>query len=195
MLMRTLHRAAAHPVVYDWIQQLVGYREIVRRVASHLDVDAAALVLDVGAGTGNLRGLVDERATYVWLDSDPVKLRGFRSMGAGGHALLGDARRIGLRDRAVACALCVDLSHHLPDDGLARLMQELARVARDRIIFVDAVARPRSAVSRMLWWLDRGSYPRTEDVIVAALRGSLAVDHIERFTVYHSYLLCVGRPK
>ena len=99
-----------------------------------------------------------------------------------------------MRDRGVDYVVCVDVAHHLTDDQLAGMMREFARVVRRQVIFVDAVKRPDSVLSRILWGLDRGSYPRTEAALLTALGRTLRVERVERFTVYHGYLLCVASP-
>ena len=132
------------------------------------------------------------RATYIWLDNDPVKLDGFLAKGnSRSFAMLADAPRLAVRDRGVDYVVCVDVAHHLTDDQLAGMMGEFARVVRRQVIFVDALKRQDSAVSRFLWGLDRGSHPRTDAEFLTALGRTLRV---ERFTIFHSYLLCVASP-
>ena len=194
MSVRLLHRVAAHPLVYDWIQRGAGYAEVSGRVARCLPAETPATVLDVGAGTGNLRRVVPGGASYIWLDNDLVKLNGFLAKGSRSFAMLADASRLAVRDRGVDYIVCVDVSHHLTDDQLAGMMREFARVVRRQVVFVDAVKRPDSVLSRILWGLDRGSQPRTEAALLTALGRTLRVERVERFTVYHTYLLCVARP-
>ncbi len=195
VIMRTIHRVAANPTVYDWIQRLAGYRVVASRISACLGSEMTS-VLDVGAGTGALYELLDSDTSYIWLDEDPQKLGGFRSrVEAGCNAVLGDATRIGLQGRVVDYVVCVNVAHHLSDRGFARMVRELARVARKQVLFLDPVVKLRSPLSRILWALDRGSNPRTEDSLLRFLGESIELQRIERFTVYHSYLLCVGRPK
>ena len=195
MSVRLLHRVAAHPLVYDLIQRVAGYAEVSGRVARCLPPETAATVLDVGAGTGNLRRVVRGAACYIWLDNDPVKLDGFLAKGSRSLAMLSDASRLAVRDRSVDYVVCVAVAHHLPDDQLAGMLREFARVVRRQVIFVDPVKRPDSVLSRILWGLDRGSHPRTEAALLTALGRALRVERVERFTVYHTYLLCVANPQ
>ena len=194
MPVRLLHRLAAHPLVYDWIQRGAGYAEVSGRVAQCLPTETPATVLDVGAGTGNLRRAVPGGATYIWLDNDPVKLDGFLAKGSRSFAMLADAPHLAVRDGGVDYVVCVDVAHHLTDDQLAGMMGEFARIVRRQVIFVDALNRPESAVSRVLWGLDRGSHPRTDAALLTALGRTLRVERVERFTIFHTYLLCVASP-
>ena len=164
-----VHRVAAYPLVYDWIQRGTGYAEVSSRVARCLPTGTPATVLDVGAGTGNLQSVVRGGACYIWLDNDPVKLDGFLAKGSHAFAMLADALRLAVRDRGVDYLVCVAVAHHLRDDQLAGMMREFARVVRRQVIFMDPVKRPDSVLSRFLWGLDRGSYPRTDAALLTAL--------------------------
>jgi len=132
---------------------------------------------------------------YIWLDSDPQKLRGFRAKGLPGMMILGDAARIPLRDRSVDVALCFLMSHHLTDEELSALFRELARLCRNKMIFLDALNEPGSFVSRLLWKYDRGSHPRTVATLHELITGSFNLIYAEQFKIYHTYVLWVGEPK
>jgi SAM-dependent methyltransferase len=185
----------ARPVVYDAIQAVAGLRHTRRRLApfvAHLEGD----LLDVGGGTGLILPLLPATARYLWLDNDPLKLRGFRlRAGPGARGILGDATRLCLRDASVDLAVCIAVSHHLAPGDLERAVAELARVVRRRLVFLDALDRPSSWVSRVLWRLDRGSFPRSAEALRGVLEQWFEVEHVERYTVYHEYMLWAGRPR
>ena len=131
----------------------------------------------------------------MWLDEDPLKLQGFRARDTGDPALLGDATHLGIANRCVEVTLCSGLSHHLSDDEVSRLFVELARVTKDKLVFLDAVDDPSSRVSRILWSADRGSYPRTEERLLELLGRNFAIESHERFKPAHTFVLCVCQPK
>jgi SAM-dependent methyltransferase len=192
MIRDLLHRVVSHPGVYDRVQELAGVREIQRRVAPFLAL-AEGTVLDVGGGTGNFRELTPRAARYVLIDLDTEKVAGFTRKYPDGTALVGDGTSLCLGNASVDTALCVAVSHHLDDGQLHALFAEAARVAVNRVVFVDAVRTDRP-VSRLLWRYDRGSHPRDAAVLEDAMRSRFALEHVERFTVYHTYLLMVGAP-
>ena len=88
----------------------------------------------------------------------------------------------------------VEVSHHLPDGALRACLDEAARVTRDRFLFVDALHGPRLR-SRLLWQLDLGRFPRSENELVGALEASFQLERVERFRVNHDHLLCVCVPR
>ncbi len=194
MLVDLLHKVAANPRVYDWIQQAVGCERVFSRVQRHFELSPGRSVLEVGAGTGLLRSYLPVQSKYIWLDSDPQKLQGFRQKYGSAAAILGDATQIGLGSGVVDDVLCASVTHHIPDETVASLFAEAARVARERLIFLDPVLSP-SCRSRLLWSLDRGSFPRRPE----RLRELIAVDFVieaeEEFEVMHRYLLCVAKPR
>ena len=183
------------PGIYDAVQRLAGWDVIAGALRSHLRETASQVVLEVGAGTGTNRMVLSGEARYVWLDNDAHKLTEFRRKVRGAMGIMGDGTRLPLCSKSVDATICVCVSHHLSDQNLRTLFQEAARVTRRKWVFVDAVKDRLSFTSRLLWRLDQGRHPRQGDKIVSLMRDCFHVDHIERHTVYHEYLLCVGRPK
>jgi uncharacterized protein YbaR (Trm112 family) len=179
------------PFVYDAVQRLAGSEGISRRIRPILRDAGGTLVLDAGAGTGNFEALLPGSARYLWLDTDTNKLAGFRAKSQA-PAVLGDATRMPLKDRSVDWALAVGMSHHLDDDELGRLLDELRRVVRERLFFLDAVVTP-AYKSRLLWRYDRGRHPRSANVLRTQLALRFDIESDEEFTVRHRYLLVTGK--
>ena len=194
MITRVAHRVASHPAVYDAIQRTVGTPRTRELLREHLAGAAGKTVLDVGAGTGRFRDTLPDGAKYVWLDNDPQKLAGFKAKQPEDETILADATNIPLGDKSVDYAVCVAVAHHLPEDRFATLVRELARVTSERVLFMDPV-RAEGGVPRLLWRFDRGTYPRSADELVAALREHLEVERVERYSKRHHYVFCVAAPK
>jgi uncharacterized protein YbaR (Trm112 family) len=188
---RALHSVVAVPFVYDLVQRLAGAQRIFERMKPILEQTDGAIVLDAGAGTGTIEGLLPRSARYVWLDPDPQKLSGFRHKSEA-PAVLGDATRIPFKDGSVDWAISIAVSHHLDDEELAGMLDELRRVVRKRLFFLDAVVAPAYA-SRLLWRYDRGRHPRSADSLRKQLAMRFDIVSDEEFTVLHRYLLVTGR--
>jgi ubiquinone/menaquinone biosynthesis C-methylase UbiE len=108
--------------------------------------------------------------------------------------MLGDATRLGLKDKSVDYATCTAVTHHLTDTELSAFVHELARVVRCKLILQDAV-QSNGWISRLLWKYDRGSHPRSAQALIAALEIGFAIEHVEYYSIYHRYLLVVGIPR
>lgn len=193
-LVRALHTIAARPSVYDRIQDLAGARKLRARVAQRLFDAHGKAVLDIGAGTGALARDLPPTATYLWLDNDLQKLSGFLAGHTDVLAVIADATRMPLRDGAVDFAVCVNVSHHLEDAELARLLADAERVAVERLVFVDAVVTPRIR-SRLLWHYDRGGRPRTAERLVEAVGVAFDVSEVERVQINHEYAIITAHPR
>lgn len=187
--------ATASPWVYNQIQMLFGLKETQQRLSPFLAKMHQKIVLDVGAGTGPYRSLLPETARYIWLDIDAGKLKVFQHRRMLPPAVLGDATRLCLHDHSVDYALCIALSHHLSNQQLSCLFSELARIVREKIIFLDALDRPDSLVSRLLWKYDDGSFPRSAAALIAAIEAQFEIEQTEKYKIQHHYLLCIARPK
>jgi len=192
MITELLHKVAANPTVYDWIQYAAGCERVFDRIQPHLPNSGS--LLEVGAGTGLLADRVSANVRYIWLDNDTQKLAGVRSKYRNIRAVLSDATRIALASKSVDDVLCVAVTHHIPDEVVPLFFDEMARVVKGRLIFLDPVLRPDSWISKTLWSLDRGSYPRTPSRLRELIGQSFRITSDEVFAVYHLYLLCTAIP-
>jgi SAM-dependent methyltransferase len=193
-----LHRVVAQPVVYDAVQAMAGASELNRRLAARIgSLPPRALIVDVGGGTGLPRSMLPDDSTYVCLDPDPVKLRGFMGKHRPGYAVCGDAAALPLPDGTVDLAVCKDVGHHLTDPQLALLFRECNRVLRlgARMIFIDAALAADRLRSRALWRYDRGSHPRSHDAMKQAMESEFQITEWETFAIIHRYVLGVGQPR
>jgi ubiquinone/menaquinone biosynthesis C-methylase UbiE len=196
MLTKLLHRIVSIPRVYDTVQKLAG-RDRIRPWIAHFvtNVSAGMTVLDVGAGTGELLRILSPTATYIWLDNDLTKLSGARAKFRDIRALLGNADQIGLKDKSVDVGVCIAVSHHLTDVQFDDALRELVRVCRMKLIFVDPIWHPTSALSKLLWKYDRGSNPRSVEELRSHVAKFFEIEQESRNSVYHHYWLCTGSPK
>jgi hypothetical protein len=140
-------------------------------------------------------GLLPSPSNYVWLYNDALKLRVFLSKHSSGFAVMGDAARLPLRPRIADVTFIVEVSHHLPNSAFRECLAEAARVTRGRLIFIDAV-RGKRVRSKLMWQLDLGRHPRTEQSMVDYLDTNFQVESVDRFRgVNHDHVMFVCTPK
>ena len=152
-------------------------------------------LLDIGAGTGVMAGLVPPNTRYVWLDNDTNKLRGLLSKDIDCLAVLGDATRLPIHDGSADWTLMIEVSHHISDDVLDSCLAEAARVTGRRFVFVDAIRGARIR-SRLMWNLDLGRFPRPEPTILGALERHFHLERVEGFRgVNHDHVLALCVPR
>lgn len=196
LLRRVYHSALARPTVYDFLQRHGGGVPIAARVRTVLAGTAGRTVLDVGAGTGMVADILPSEARYVWLDNDRLKLTGFIAKGVPALTILGDAAQLPFRDAAVDVVTMVEVAHHLPDEAFSAFLSEAARVTGERFVLADGLRTGRLR-SRILWALDLGRHPRTDDELQAALSRCFEIREIVRFRVNHDHVIydCVPRKR
>ena len=193
--MNVLGAILGDPRLYNAVQVLFGLPYTQQRLAPHLAAADGQTVLDVGAGTSLVAPLLPASTRYIWLDNDPRKLALAVRCRQPAAAVIADAARLPLRPASVDVGICLAVSHHLTDAELDAMVAGLARVVRNRLIFLDALACPESLRSRLLWRLDRGSHPRSGEALQAILGRAFVLEHVEHYTVYHRYMLCVAAPQ
>ncbi len=110
-----LHYALlGNPRVYELQQRYGGGRPIAAQVEPQLREVGDSTLLDIGAGTGMVAGLLPTEARYVWFDNDRLKLRGLLSKKIDCWAALGDAARLPFSSEVADWTVMVEVSHHLP---------------------------------------------------------------------------------
>ncbi len=115
-------------------------REFRRFLAEDGEGSDRLTVLDVGSGSGDipldLQGRTPGRlAAVVALDRDPTAAASARRRG--GTVVLGDALRLPFEARSIDLVTAVKFAHHFQGASLARLLAEMARVARHRVVVLD----------------------------------------------------------
>jgi ubiquinone/menaquinone biosynthesis C-methylase UbiE len=192
-----LHRVVANPTVYDTVQFLAGSAELNGRLEANLGkMPPQPIILDVGGGTGSPPSMLPAGSVYFCLDVDPVKLAGFQRKKRGGTALRGDATHLPFRAQSLDAVICKNVTHHLTDTQVVSLFRESARVLKPdgRMLYIDSVSAPERWRSRLLWRYDRGSHPRTIDMLRQAMGAKFEIVHWEVFVTHHRYVFGVGIP-
>jgi ubiquinone/menaquinone biosynthesis C-methylase UbiE len=156
-----------------------------RAVLAELDVvlgelGPAATLLDVGTGLGDIPARAAGRAARrgvrlqtVGVDASEELARASRARG--GWSVCGDALRLPLASRSVDVVTCSQLLHHFTETDGARVVAELDRVARRRVIVSDL---RRSYLAAAGFWAASwplGFHPVTRhDGVVSVMRGFTA---------------------
>jgi ubiquinone/menaquinone biosynthesis C-methylase UbiE len=194
-LLRTVHKAASVGWVYDLIQILAGVPFLESRLRRCLS-EARGRVLDLGGGTGTLSGLLPPACTYTCLDNEMPKLRRCATR-APGSALLGDATQMPIESGSIDVVTAVFVTHHLTDDQFEEMLRESARVMKPNglLVLMDPVWKPSRLPGRILWALDRGSWPRTGMQLHSTLERYFSINGWKDLAIYHQYIIGVCRKK
>ena len=141
------------------------------------EVPRDATLLDVGTGLGDIPCRAREVArqngielTTIGLDS--VIELGYASRPAVTISVCADALRLPFADRSVDVVMCSQVLHHFEDKDALKLLREMNRVARVRVIVSDL---RRSWIAAAGLWL--ASFPlrfhavSRHDGVVSVMRG------------------------
>jgi SAM-dependent methyltransferase len=122
---------------------LRGMTRELRRFLAEEDVPIGRLsILDVGAGAGDLpeslRSLLEQcaiPARVLALDWDPTAVLLARRQSL--ETVRGDALRLPFADGSIDLITATKFAHHFAGGRLLRLVSEMARVARRRVVILD----------------------------------------------------------
>ena len=173
-------------------------------------------VLDVGAGTGELLGVIAESARndqrlakLVGLDLNDLSVREV-ALEAGQyaeiHPVQGNALELPFDDGAFDYAFCSLFTHHLTDEQVPIVLNEMSRVARRGILVIDL---ERSVRAWLLYQLFCAVYRISplvkqdgslsirkgftcEEMSEIGRRVGLAIVHVVRQTPYRVVLTTFG---
>ena len=187
-----IHKIVAVPWIYDLSQWLAGAstsRKVFREEFAALP--ATGCVLDVGGGTGLSRPLLPMGWKYFCLDPDPQKLKGFNAKFPEDEAVQASACEIPLPDESFDLCIMVAVSHHLTDEEFNLALSEIKRLLRPggKFMLMDAVWNPLNLRSRVLWSLDRGSYPKTRKSLEGQISEVFSIQSSRNWKVHHEYAL------
>jgi ubiquinone/menaquinone biosynthesis C-methylase UbiE len=103
---------------------------------------AGVTLLDLGSGSGDIPRVLHEEfqrppagGTAIALDHDPTAVKLAR--GGGLDVVRGDALRLPFADGSIDLVTAIKFAHHFHGVALTRLVAEMARVARRRVIVLD----------------------------------------------------------
>jgi 2-polyprenyl-3-methyl-5-hydroxy-6-metoxy-1,4-benzoquinol methylase len=134
-------------------------------------------LLDVGTGAGDIARSAERAArsrgvhlTTIGLDaSETLALATRPGLAAG---IRGDALALPIADRSVDIAICSQVLHHFPDDSATRVIRELDRVARVRVIISDIRRSWMAAGGIWIASFPLGFHPVSRhDGVVSVMRG------------------------
>src|SRR5258708_5925481 len=197
-LTRLIHQFAAEPRNYELIQFVFGgpiSYAIIRQAIGSIRVDQ--VLLDIGGGTGfNKRNLKFD-CRYICLDYDLQKLEGSHTELNDVNYLQGDACCLPFGSQSVDLSMLMAVAHHLTDQQFSLAVQEALRVIKPngRFIYIDPVWLPWRLPGRLLWFLDRGSYPRTRERIREILSGYGQLVFERHYTILHNYIIYILTPR
>ena len=105
------------------------------------------------------------------LELEAPKPRRLMAKFPGTAATLSDASRLPVRTGSVENVLTIAVPHHLGNPAWELMLSETHRVLKPGgyLFLLEPLSTARWA-GRMLWGLDRGSYPRTKEALLAILR-------------------------
>jgi 2-polyprenyl-3-methyl-5-hydroxy-6-metoxy-1,4-benzoquinol methylase len=141
------------------------------------ELEPNATLLDVGSGVGDIAARAREMARQQRVDLslitiDMAETLAVASRARTGNAVRGNATALPFADRSVDVVMCSQTLHHFEDASAARVLKELDRVARVRVIISDLRRSWLAAAGLWLASFPLGFHPVSRhDGVVSIMRG------------------------
>ncbi len=198
MLRCYIHHLVSLPAIYDLSQKLAGgdfSQAVLKKELSILPKTGSAL--DVGGGTGLIRPLLPNTWKYTCLDNDPQKLSGFQKKFPSEKTIQASATKIPKPNNTYDLCILSAVSHHLQSSELDCALKEISRVLRPngQLLFLDALLNPENVAGKILWALDRGSFPRAFNDLRRHLENDFVITRSKTWKALHEYALLFCRKK
>jgi len=136
-----------------------------------------ATLLDVGSGVGDIAAQARELARHRRRDLSLITIDMAETLAAAsrantGNAVRGDAAALPFANRSVDIAICSQTLHHFDDASATRVLRELDRVARVRVIVSDLRRSWLAAAGLWLASFPLGFHPVSRhDGVLSIMRG------------------------
>jgi SAM-dependent methyltransferase len=175
-----LQRVLEIPRAFDLWQQLAGGAASKRQfVDEHVRAAAGTRVLDLGCGTGALRGLMDAEIAYLGVEIDPDYVAAARERFSDREGFIcADISSVELpAGREFDLAIAYGVFHHLDDATALRAIEVAASaLAPDGRFVLDEPCwtTGQGRFETLLMRLDRGKFVRTVDEYAELLRTRFA---------------------
>ncbi len=141
------------------------------------ELGPSATLLDVGSGVGDIAARARELARQHRIDLslitiDMAETLAVASRARAGNAVRGNATALPFAERSVDVVMCSQTLHHFDDASAARVLEELDRVARVRVIISDLRRSWLAAAGLWLASFPLGFHPISRhDGVVSIMRG------------------------
>ena len=141
------------------------------------ELSATATLLDVGSGVGDIAARARELARQREIDLslitiDMAETLAVASRARAGNAVRGNATALPFGNRSVDIVMCSQTLHHFDDASAARVLKELDRVARVRVIVSDLRRSWFAAAGLWIASFPLGFHPISRhDGVVSIMRG------------------------
>jgi ubiquinone/menaquinone biosynthesis C-methylase UbiE len=144
--------------LYDPAVRTLGFRRLWKSVAERAAQGADTPCLDVCTGTGGVAVRMARRGSRtVGFDLSPGMLRQARrkarAAGVADRAdwVRMDARRLAFREASFPLVVCAMSLHEMAEEEIRQVLEEIRRVASDKVIVADYRA-PSPGWRRALFW-------------------------------------------
>lgn len=188
-----IHRLCEDPFLSDLIRSIVEAGSISVKHTLKAELGNPKKVIDIACGTGQFSVLV--KGDYIGIDLDRKHISyAKRRYGSDNRKfLVRNALKTGFGDKTFDCSLVLSCLHHIPDNLIRELLDEVSRVTKEKILIVDLVPLKYNPIGKFLYRMDQGKNIRAFEEQKRLVAKHLRIKKAKMFRsgIYmHSFFVC-----
>lgn len=178
-----IHKLCENPVLSNLIRNIIegGNGPVRAHVRKYINLGPKEKIIDVACGTGEFCELVHGDYYGVDLDKCHIDYAKEKFGRKGKRFFVMDARKLKFKPKSFDHAMLLSFLHHTPTNLVGPILEEVARVTKRNILFVDLVPHKVNFVGNFILSMDQGKHVRKFDDQVDIIKKHLKVVDAYKF--------------
>jgi ubiquinone/menaquinone biosynthesis C-methylase UbiE len=197
MSKQIVRKVFSKPFFYRYLRGLIFFGTRTKPIEKALALKSGDTVLDVGCGTGEFSTVVhSDQYRYLGVDmNEDYIVEATKSYGnAYRQFKVLDILKMRFKEKEFEKSLYSGVMHHLSDEENLKVLAEMSRITRDRVVIVDSNPAGHF-INNFLWKNDRGSFIRKIEDQCALVKKVMEITEVSQFYVrsgvqQHSLIVC-----
>ena len=173
------------PFLFNLVRSILigGKTKMYTQIKNAVNANPNSRILDVGCGTGEFAFLFNESVDYTGIDLNKHFLAhaSLTYKNQNKRFIQMNAAKMDFKQKEFDIVLLLSFMHHFPGETLNKILKEVNRVAKSRIIVLDPIPRKYNPLSKLFYALDRGDFIRNKKEQLTVLDKHFKIEGYKEF--------------
>lgn len=183
MIKKIIHKICENPIGSNFIRIILeaGMVNVKKNAISYLEPKRDESVIDVGCGTGEFSVIIPGKYTGIDADQKHIAYARKKYGGENKGFYVMDGSKLGYRRKSFDKAMFINCLHHVDDDLFDKILCEIGRVTKKRILIIDTTPLNYNLFGMLTQKLDQGRYIRSIEEQLKLVRKRFKVKSYKTF--------------